>query len=124
MRKKPAADEMPKSNVDQKIQKMYECSACTSVFILIQYRRPESMPCLHEPLHCPYCMSRSSLIRIHASFADNALTAKNAKEANEAMNQFLKAMSPKMKLNLDAAALNTICLFLERAARELPEANG
>ena len=64
-------DKMPKSNVKHKYERMYECSACTSVFILIQYRRPESMPCLIEPLHCPYCMSTgNSLIRIHAAAPD------------------------------------------------------
>ena len=62
---------MPKSNVKRQYQRMYECSACTSVFILIQYRRPESMPCLVEPLHCPYCMSSgNTLIRIHAAWPD------------------------------------------------------
>jgi len=52
------------------------------------------------------------------------LTEKDAKDANQAMDQMLTSMSPRCKLNLDAAALNTICLFLEKAARELPEANG
>jgi hypothetical protein len=53
-----------------------------------------------------------------------ALTAKDAKEASEAMDQFLKAMSPRVKRDLNVVALNAVCLFLERAARELPEANG
>lgn len=68
---KTEVDEMPISNVQKKYQRMYECSACTSVFILVQYRRPESMPCLREPLHCPYCLtSGNTLIRIHASWPD------------------------------------------------------
>jgi len=49
------------------------------------------------------------------------LTRKDAKEANKAMDQMLSGMSGACKRNLDAAALNTICLFLERASRELPE---
>lgn len=53
-----------------------------------------------------------------------SLTAKDAKDANEAMDQVLKAMNPGCKRNLDVDALNTVCLFLERAAREFPEANG
>lgn len=48
-----------------KTGKMYECKACTSVFVVIQYRRPESMPCLREPLHCPYCMASGSIERVH-----------------------------------------------------------
>jgi hypothetical protein len=51
------------------------------------------------------------------------LTKKDAKEANQAMDDLLAGMSPGCKRNLNAAALNTICLFLERACRELPEAN-
>jgi DNA-directed RNA polymerase subunit RPC12/RpoP len=63
--------------VERQFQKMYECSACTSVFIVIQYRRPESMPSLREPLHCPYCMSRdNSLTRIHAVFPDRKQKSK------------------------------------------------
>jgi hypothetical protein len=49
------------------------------------------------------------------------LTAKDAKDANEAMDHMLSAMSARCKRDLDAAALNTVCLFLERAVRELPE---
>jgi hypothetical protein len=57
--------------VNKKYEKMYECSACESVFILAIYRRPKSMPCLHEPLHCPFCMaSGNTLIRIHKSLPD------------------------------------------------------
>jgi hypothetical protein len=56
--------------------------------------------------------------------AKPALTAKDAKDANQAMDQLLTSMSPRCKLNLDATALNTICLFLERAARELPDQFG
>jgi hypothetical protein len=56
------------SNVRRHYEKMYECSACTSIFIVIQFRRPESMPCLREPLHCPFCMSTdNSLVRVHSS---------------------------------------------------------
>jgi hypothetical protein len=60
-------------------EKMFECSACTSVFIIAIYRRPESMPCLHEPLHCPFCMSGgNSLIRIHKSLPDKGKKALSA----------------------------------------------
>jgi hypothetical protein len=61
---------MSKPKIRRGYEKMYECSACTSVFTLVQYRRPESYPCLNEPLHCPYCMVGGSLIRLHKSLPD------------------------------------------------------
>ncbi len=62
---------MSKAKIRRGYERMYECSACTSVFTLVQYRRPESMPCLNEPLHCPYCMSRgNSLVRLHNALPD------------------------------------------------------
>jgi len=58
-------------SVNRSYEKMYECSACTSVFIVVIYRRPKSMPCLQEPLHCPFCMaSGNTLVRIHKSLPD------------------------------------------------------
>lgn len=61
---------MPNPN-PEKYRKMYECSRCASVFVIAIYRKPESMPCLNEPLHCPFCMSSgNTLTRIHASLPD------------------------------------------------------
>lgn len=52
-------------------EKMYECSACTSVFVVAIYRTPKSMPCLREPLHCPFCMaSGNTLSRLHEALPD------------------------------------------------------
>lgn len=41
----------------RKWEAMYECSDCGSVWILILFRTPKSMPCLTRSLHCPFCMS-------------------------------------------------------------------
>jgi hypothetical protein len=52
-------------------EKMYECLACKSVFLIAMYRTPESMPCLHEPLHCPFCMALgNTLDRLHQAKPD------------------------------------------------------
>ena len=69
MVKSQSTGELPKRM--KRYEKMYECSACETVFIIIMFRAPKSMPCLHEPLHCPFCMvSASTLVRIHKSLPD------------------------------------------------------
>ena len=56
--------------------KMYECSACETVFSVAIFRTPKSMQCLREPLHCPFCMvSGNTLIRIHKSLPDRKTKA-------------------------------------------------
>jgi hypothetical protein len=61
-------------------EKMYECSACSSVFLIAIYRRPKSMPCLHEPLHCPFCMSAgNTLTRLHQARPDKERVVKEIK---------------------------------------------
>ena len=55
----------------QTYEKMYECMACKTVFSIKFFRAPESMPCLHEPLHCPCCMAvGNTLTRIHQSLPE------------------------------------------------------
>jgi hypothetical protein len=51
--------------------KMYECTACKTVFTVAIFRTPQAFPCLREPLHCPFCMAGgNTLLRIHESLPD------------------------------------------------------
>jgi len=47
-----------------KKDKMYECPTCKTVYTITLYRPPASMPCLNEPLRCPYCPSNQPPERI------------------------------------------------------------
>lgn len=72
-------------------ERMYECSACTSVFSLAMYRRPKSMPCLHEPLHCPFCMSsRNTLTRLHQARPDREIPVNEVKADGTIVNMTRK----------------------------------
>lgn len=65
-----------------KSTKMYECGACETVFLVAIYRTPKSMPCLREPLHCPFCMSGgNTLTRIHATWPEKKKPSAERKEA-------------------------------------------
>jgi len=72
-------------------ERMYECSACTSVFSLAIYRRPDSMPCLHEPMNCPLCMSSgNTLTRLHQAKPDREFVVKEVKADGTVVNMTRK----------------------------------
>lgn len=72
-------------------ERMYECSRCTSVFSIAMYRRPESMPCLNEPLHCPFCMSSgNTLTRLHQARPDVERVVKEIKADGTVVNMTRK----------------------------------
>lgn len=49
---------------------MYTCDYCGSVFTLAIYRRPDSMPGLHTPMHCPFCMTTGIPRKLHRANPD------------------------------------------------------
>jgi hypothetical protein len=52
--------------------KTFECGACKAVFSITVFARPESMPCLHDPLSCPYC-GQHKLAYVPKSYGEERL---------------------------------------------------